>query len=43
MQLVAFEADQLGNTKAERALEDAIIANEDQRLADGQRTVVSGE
>src|SRR5436305_8009069 len=37
VQLVAFEADQFGHAKAERALEDTIVANEDQRLADGQK------
>lgn len=37
VQLVAFEADQLGNAKAERALEDPRITDEGQRLADGQR------
>jgi len=36
VQLVALEADQFGDAKAERALEDTIVANEDQRLADGQ-------
>jgi len=35
MQLIALEADQLGDAEAERALEDAIIANENEGLADG--------
>ena len=45
VQLVALEADQLGDAKAERALEDPRIRDEGQRLADGQRGdwwVVSG-
>ena len=36
VQLVALEADQLGHAKAERALEDARIADEDERFADRQ-------
>ena len=40
VQLVALEADQFGDAKAERALEDARITDESQRLADGH--VVTG-
>jgi hypothetical protein len=40
VQLIALEADQLGDAKAERALEDPCIGDEGQRLADGH--IVAG-
>jgi len=38
VQLVALEADQLGDAKAERTLEDTRIGEERQRFADGHGT-----